>query len=358
MKNPDAGGAEVHLHEILTRVAANGNDVVQFSSEFPGSTPEDNYDGIRFIRCGNWYNANFVMPGRIRSYIKDNPVDLIVEDINKVPMFLPWFTKTKVLAVIPHLFGSTVFRETNAVFGTYVWLWEKLIPSVYRDSRFAVISASTRDDLVERGVDPDNIDVSLCGLDHGTYRQVPGVERNAHPTIVHFGRIRKYKSVDVVIRAFEVIRRTLPDAELIVIGDGPYKPNLVEQVNSMGLNDAVRFTGALPVEELVETLNRAHLFLNASPKEGWGLTVVEANACGVPVVASRRPGLQDSVLDGKTGLLVEYGDHEAFASASLGLLNNRERWQSMSEEGLRWAQSMTWERTAREMEEIFLREIG
>lgn len=357
LRNPDAGGAEVHLHEILTRVAANGHEVTLFSSEFPGCTRTDHYDGINVIRHGNWYNANFVLPFHIKRFLKTNAVDLIVEDINKVPLFLPWFTDTKVLAVIPHLFGSTVFRETNVVFGTYVWLWERMIPSVYKHSRFAVISPSTRDDLVQRGVATDRIDVSLCGLEHSIYRQIEGVERNTHPTLVHFGRIRKYKSVEVVIRAFDIVKREMPDAELVVIGDGPHKPVLVELAESMGLGDSVRFTGSLPVEELVDTLNRAHLFLNASPKEGWGLTVVEANACGMPVIASDRPGLRDSVVDGKTGILVEYGDHEAFAQRSLELLRDRDRWQTMSAEAVEWARSMTWERCAREMEDIFLREI-
>ena len=80
-------------------------------------------------------------------------------------------------------------------------------------------------------------------------------------------------------------------------------------------------------EALVEYLNRAHLLVNPSPKEGWGLTVVEANACGLPVVASDRPGLRDSVRDGETGFLVPYGDAGAFASKSLAILGDRALWR-------------------------------
>jgi len=358
LKDPDAGGAEVHLHEILKRLVANGHEVTLFASRFPGAAVEEEYDGVRVYRAGTWYNANYILPFRIRSFVQANPVDLVIEDINKVPFFLPLFMQAPVVAVIPHLFGATAFRETPPVFASYVWLLERFIPAVYRKSRFAVISPSTRDDLVARGVAADRITVSLCGLDHGTYRLLDGVERARRPTIVHFGRIRKYKSVDVVIRAFKLILEQVPDAELIIIGDGPYRSNLVELVGRLGLGESVRFTGALPVSDLVKTLNRAHLFLNASPKEGWGLTVVEANACGVPVIASDRPGLKDSVVDGKTGYLVEYGDAQAFARRSVELLRDHDLWRQMSDEALDWSGSMTWDRTGREMEEIFLGEIG
>ena len=358
LRNPDAGGAEVHLHEIITRLAANGHDVTLLAAGFPGGEPDETYDGIRVIRRGHWYDANYVLPMHVRSYLKHHAVDLIIEDINKIPFFLPAMTKTKVLPVIPHLFGGTVFRETNFLFASYVYLWEQLIPAVYRKCRFAVISPSTKDDLVSRGISADQIDVVLCGLDHSVYRRIANLDRYTEPTIIHFGRIRKYKSVDVVIRAFQLIRRELPTARLLIVGDGPEKPELERLVEQMGMSESIRFLGVLKTEELVTVLNQVHLFINASPKEGWGLTVVEANACGVPVVASNRPGLCDSVKDGETGHLVEYGDPEVFARKSLELFGDGDAWASMSDSAIEWARSLTWERTAEEMETIILDEIG
>jgi glycosyltransferase involved in cell wall biosynthesis len=95
--------------------------------------------------------------------------------------------------------------------------------------------------------------------------------------------------------------------------------------------------------------------LNASPKEGWGLTVVEANACGVPVVGSDVPGLRDSIQDGVTGFLVPYGDADAFAKRTVDLLTDPALHARMSAAGEAWARSLTWERTADEMERVFLR---
>ena len=93
-------------------------------------------------------------------------------------------------------------------------------------------------------------------------------------------------------------------------------------------------------------LYRTHLFLNPSPKEGWGLTVIEANECGVPVVASRRPGLVDSVRDGETGLLADYGDDADFAAKALTLLTDPPLWRTMSENAVRWARSFSWDDAA------------
>ena len=357
LRHPDAGGAEVHLHEILKRLAADGHEVTYFVSRFPGGAKEDCYDGIQVLRSGRWYDANYVIPGRVRAFLRSHPCDLVIEDINKIPFLLPAFAGPKVVAVVPHLFGGTVFRETNPLFASYVYLWEKLIPSVYRHCRFVVISPSTKDDLIRRGVRGDRIDVVLCGLDHEVYRAMPALGRFDNPTLVHFGRVRKYKSIDVVIKAFALVMEKLPHARLLIIGDGPERESLARLARRMGLGGSIEFLGAVGTPDLVNLLNRSHLFLNASPKEGWGLTVIEANACGLPVIASRRPGLQDSVKDGETGHLVEYGDVRGFAAKAIELLTDPEKWGRMSLAAVEWARSFTWDRTGREMKKIFLDEI-
>ena len=356
MRDPEAGGAEIHLHEILRRMVEKGHQVTWFSCRFEGAPAIDSYDGIDVIRRGNWYNANYVLPRVVKAFLKKNPADLVVEDINKIPFYLPLHTKLPVMSVIPHLFGATVFRETNPLFALYVYAWERMIPRVYRKCRFAVISPSTKDDLVTRGVPEKNIDVVLCGLDHNRFRLIGGLERYEAPTIVHFGRVRKYKAIDVVIRAYAKIRERLPAARLIVIGDGPDLPNLKNLAARLGLAEFVDFAGRVETEKMVEILNRCHLFMNTSPKEGWGLTVVEANACGVPVVGSNRPGLEDSILENEKGFLAEYGDVDEFAAKGLQLLTDRALWDRFSEAGLEWARSLTWDRTADEMEVLFLRD--
>ncbi|MDD4856787.1 MAG: glycosyltransferase family 4 protein [Candidatus Krumholzibacteria bacterium] len=347
IKNPEAGGAEVHLHEILSRLAGWGHEATQLSAAWPGCEKEETIDGIRVIRHGRWYDANFSLPLFARRLLRHRTYDVVLEDINKLPFFMPLVTSIPVVPVIPHLFGATAFREANAAVASYVVAMEKLIPAIFRKNRFMVISPSTKEDLIARGVDSNRIDVVLCGLDHDRYRNL-GLERFAEPTIVHLGRLRRYKSVEVAIGAMSKIRERFPAARLAIIGDGPHKRALEAHARRLGLSESVRFLGFLRGDELVEYLNRAHLLVNPSPKEGWGLTVVEANACGLPVVASDRPGLRDSVREGETGFLVPYGDEAAFAARALSILENGELWRRLSAGALERVKELTWERCARE----------
>jgi len=347
IRNPEAGGAEVHIHEILSRLVAWGHGATLLSAGWPGCAPEETVDGIRIIRRGRWYDANIALPLFARRHLRETSYDVVIEDINKLPFFMPLVTKIPVVAVIPHLFGTTAFREANPAIAAYVVAMERFIPSVFRGSRFLVISESTKRDVAARGVDPARIEVILCGLDHERWRNL-GLARFEQPTVVHLGRLRKYKSVEVALRAMPRIREALPTARFVVIGDGPHRPALEREARRLGLGEAVEFRGYLEPGELVRFLNRSHLAVNPSPKEGWGLTVVEANACGVPVVASDRPGLRDSVIDGETGFLVPYGDAGAIAERSIAILENRELWRRLSAASLERVKELTWERTASE----------
>lgn len=355
ISNPEAGGAEVHLHEILVRLVRWGHEATQLSASFPGCASEEVIDGIRIIRRGRWFDANISLPLFARRYLRDGKHDVILEDINKLPFFMPLVTDIPVVPVIPHLFGTTVFREANVLIAMYVVFMEKFIPLVFRRNYFMVISSSTKDDLVARRIDRERIRVVLCGLDHDRYRFL-GLERFDEPVIVHLGRLRKYKSVEVILRALIRIRQELPGTRLVIIGDGPHRGALEKEVRRLNIGNAVEFRGYMDREELVTFLNRAHLFLNPSPKEGWGLTVVEANACGVPVVASDRPGLRDSVVDGATGYLVPYGDEAAFAEKAVKLLTNKDLWLGMSRRAMERVEGLTWDRCAKETED-FLKEV-
>jgi glycosyltransferase involved in cell wall biosynthesis len=352
LENPWAGGAEVHIHAIAEGLVARGHSVTLVASGYPGGAPQAERNGVRILRAGNRWDANLTLCREALREIKRHPYDIVIEDLNKVPFFTAPFHRLPIVVYVPHLFGSTVFRETNALFGAYVWLMERPIPGVYRRARWIAISDSTRRDLVARGVPPERTSVVLCGLDFERYDRSPPPPRFDHPALVHVGRLMRYKSADVALKTLQLLQRSRPEARLYVAGDGPDLPRLQRLARSLGIDSSVQFLGYLPHEQKVDLLWRCHLLLNPSPKEGWGLTVIEANACGVPVVASRRPGLQDSVRDGRTGLLVEYGDAAAFAQACESLLGDPERHARFAAAGREWARSLRWEDAAVQTEAI------
>jgi glycosyltransferase involved in cell wall biosynthesis len=357
-QHPEAGGAEVHLHEILKHAVRRGHHVTWLASGFAGAEPECTLDGLRVVRRGTWWNFNFVLPGVLRREFRDPPPDLVVEDINKVPCFTPLYTGAPVAAVVPHLFGVTAFREASWPLASYVWALEACIPAVYRSVPFLVISESTRDDLVRRGVPAERVAVVHCGLDHDTFHPDPGVPKAARPTVLFLGRLRRYKGLDHVLRAMLEVRRALPDVRLVVVGEGPYRRALERLARRLGLDAAVEFLGFVPSAERVRRLREAHVAVQPSPKEGWGLTVVEASACGTAVVASRSPGLRDSVSDGVSGVLVPHGDEAALARALVRVLGDAALRRRLERGGVEWAARFTWEECARRSLEALLAPLG
>jgi glycosyltransferase involved in cell wall biosynthesis len=204
--------------------------------------------------------------------------DLVLEDVNKIPFFMPLWTRTPVAVLVPHLFGATIFRETNLLFGAYVWAMERPIPSVYRKSWFLPMSDSTRADLIQRGVAAARAVVVHSGFDFARYDLASPPPRRATPTLVHLGRLMRYKSVDVAVRAMVQVRAVVPQARLAIAGDGPEGARLQRLAQRLGVADAVDFLGYLSHADKVRLLWESHVLLNPSPKEGWGLTVIEANA--------------------------------------------------------------------------------
>lgn len=347
LTNPLAGGAEVHIEEILKRIAAWGHSVTLACSNYPGGKEREERDGLQIRRRGSRQNFNFKTPGLVKEILAESDYDLIVEDINKIPFYLPLWQKRPHLAVIPHLFGKNIYQEANAVIASYVYLAEKPIPRVYRRSHFLAISNSTKEDLVVRGIARERIDVAECGVDHTVYKVDPASQRYADPTILYLGRLKKYKSVHHVIAAMPAIRKSIAKARLLIVGSGDHLDELKALTQKLGLENCVEFVGFVSEKEKLEFLRRSHVSVYPSPKEGWGITNIEANACGTPVVAANAPGLKDSVNDGKSGLLYEYGNIERLAEQIVRLLGDQKMHSEMSKSAIEWAQRFTWEDCAK-----------
>lgn len=357
-RHPEAGGAELHLFEILRRAVRDGDRVTWLAERFPGSAEEDGVEGIRVCRAGSWYNAHLALASLYRRRFRGERFDLVLEDINKVPFFTPCYAGAPVLAVVPHLFGTTVFREASVPVAAMVWAHESLIPLVYRRTPFLAISESTREDLARRGVPHARVSVVRCGLDQSAYRVTRPPEARSEPVIVFLGRLRRYKGVQHLLRALPAVRAEVPAVTLHIVGDGPYRGALERLSASLGVAANVKFSGAVPHEAKVAALNDAQVAVAPSPKEGWGLTVIEANACALPVVASRSPGLSESVRDGETGLLVPHGDSAALARALGRLLTRRDERIRMAAAARRWAVTFDWEACYRDSRAVMQRAAG
>jgi glycosyltransferase involved in cell wall biosynthesis len=351
IKNPAGGGAEVYLHQIFKRLAAQGHDITLLCSQFSGAPKDDVIDGIRIMRRGNRSLFNYSVPIEYERHLRREHFDIVIDDINKIPFYTPMYIREPLLGMVMHLFGTSIFKEASFPAASYVYCAERFALSVYGNTPLVAISPSTRTELLTHGCREENIFLIPCAVNHDVYRQLSSVARTG-PIIGYVGRIKKYKSVDHLLRAFAIVLKIIPNAKLIIIGDGDGKPAFERLSHELQIDHAATFTGFLPLEEKVRQLNQMQIVVNTSAKEGWGLTVTEANACGVPAVASDVPGLRDAVIDGETGLLYEYGNIEQLAEKILLLLRDEHLRTRLTNGALEYAQSLTWDKSAKIMLEV------
>jgi glycosyltransferase involved in cell wall biosynthesis len=354
--NPQAGGAEIHVHETFGRLAARGHQVTLLASGFPGAPARDRLDGMELHRVGGRHTFNVLAPGYYRRKLREERFDLAVEALNKVPLFTPLWAGAPVVLLVHHLFGLTAFREAAAPLAAATWLLERPIPLVYRGIPTEVISRSTADDLVARGLRAESLRVVYPGVDLSFF--TPGAEgaRTEEPTFLYLGRLRRYKGIHFVVRAVAALRDRGVRVRLLVGGRGEHEPELRRESAQLRVDDRVEFLGYVSEERKRELFRSVWANVFPSPKEGWGITSLEAAACGTPTVASDSPGLRESVLHDRTGLLVPHGEVDALAGALGRLAASREEVERLGKGALAFAQHFTWDRTADETE-AHLREV-
>ena len=354
--NPHAGGAEIHLFEIFNRLAARGHRVRLVCSGWKGGPRKAIIDGIDITRVGG--RNSFALLGRlaVRRALARERADILVEDVNKLPLFLALGRSLPFCVIVPHLFGETAFEEAPLPVAATVWAAERPLPWAYRRAGFHAISESTRDDLIARGVAPQRIRVIHPGVDSRRYTPGPRGRRSTVPAFLYVGRLKRYKGIDLAIEALAVARRHRPDLRLEIAGTGDYRPELERQVARLNLERAVTFHGFVSEERKIDLMRWAWANVFPSPKEGWGITVIEAAACGTPSLASDSPGLRDSVRHGDTGFLVPHGDVGGLARRMVELADSPDLVSRLGDRGRAFAESLTWERTAAATEQ-HLREL-
>jgi glycosyltransferase involved in cell wall biosynthesis len=203
------------------------------------------------------------------------------------------------------------------------------------------------------GIKTDKIVVIPPGVDLNYFK--PNYQIKESNLIVHTGRIKKYKSVDHLLLANQQLRKKRNDFKVVIIGDGDDLPRLKEMTKKLNIENYVTFTGFISEQEKLTYYQKATVLVENSIKEGWGMIVVEANACGTPVVAARSPGLRDAVLDQKTGFLYDYGNINELTQKIELLLDDKSLNKSMGENGIEWAKKFSWDNCAKEMMNVIER---
>jgi glycosyltransferase involved in cell wall biosynthesis len=332
--NPEAGGAEVYTHEVMKRLADRGHEMTLFTSRFMGCQLNENLDGVDIIREGNKYTVYKEAKKYLKAY--KHHYDLIFDEINTMPFLVPKFVNEKqVIALIHQLAREFWFYETRfpVSYIGYYYLEKKWL-SNYKNTITLVPSDSTKIDLQEIGF--KRVFVVPPGLNVIPLSNVK--EKEARPTVVFVGRLKKAKLPHHALQAFSIIKREIHDAKMWIIGDG----YLRKELESFEIKD-VTFYGHISNEKKYELLSRAHMILVPAVREGWGLVVTEANAMGTPAVGYDVHGLRDSIRHGETGITVKEKTPEAMAQQAILLLRDSNSLLEYSRNALEFSRQFRWD---------------
>jgi glycosyltransferase involved in cell wall biosynthesis len=290
-----------------------------------------------------------VFPRAVFSEItgRHGPSDALLEIWNGMPFFSPlWYRKPKV--VMLHHVHAEMWRMVlgedapwlaalgNSLEGT-------VAPAIYRRTRIVTPSASSRDEIVKLlRFRPQNIEVVNNGVDPSF---VPGGTKHHTPLVIAVGRLVPVKRYELLLRAVARARDEVPDATLTLVGDGYERPKLDAVVRELDAERWVTFAGRQSPDALVQLYQRAWVAASSSAREGWGLSLTEAAACGTPAVATRISGHLDAVADGTSGLLTD-GTAEALGAGIATVLRDADLRQRLAAGAVEHAARFTWEATA------------
>ena len=325
-----------------------GHDVTLFCSAFEGCAPFETINNIRVIRKGGRYLFNFFVPWYYWLRFRREKYDLVIDDMNKIPFFTPLYVREPLYIVTHHLFHKSIFLEVPWPIAMYVYLTEKAGFALCRSRHipFIVGSPSTRKELLGIGIPPAEVEIINYCVDHELHRPDP-LKRSAAPLIGYFGRLKKYKSVEQLLHAMVVVRKEIPEVNLVIVGEGDNRQALEKLAGDLGVTTSVKFTGFVDETEKISWLQKVWFAVNTSSKEGWGLTVIEANACATTVIASDVPGLRDAVKNDETGLLYPFGDINDLAVKILRLLHDEAERNRLAKNAIDWASTFDWDVAAK-----------
>jgi len=358
--NLNAGGAEIHLYEIFNRIADENQICLVASCDNMQITSQE-------LRVGKLdvvhvTNHEFLYPVFLMKFLPKfltGKFDVIVEDISKVPIFWPLLISkllsTPFIIIIHHVHGKTLFKELPPILAHIVYVYELLMLKLYAFFKpyVVTVSESTKRELKIIGFQEGKIWIIYNAAD-----QSPIATSNvasSEPLIVYVGRVKKYKRLDHLLKAV----KDVPNAKLIIAGkgDSDVYNNLRTLARELRLDSRVELVGEVSEEEKRSILQRAWIYVATSMKEGFGISVLEAQAFGVPVVAYDVPGLNESVKNLRSGILVRDGDIACLAKTIKLLISDRVLREKLSRGARCYAGSFSWDRSAHQFS-LLLKKIA
>lgn len=352
IKNHLVGGAEIITFEYARRLVKDGHQVQWFSRTQPGLTPHEIIDGVEIIRQGNSLTV-YLRGWWFYRQLKTKP-DLVIDMLNTIAWQTPLYAKrqSKVVQYINQLAKEVWHYELPWYFAIIGRLLEPLQLISYHRTAVVTYAASTKQDLIKWGYQAAKIKLFELGLDHHRYQPGP---KSSDPLIIQVSRLVRMKRPDLTIRAFAAIANEFPKAKLIIVGQGPFRQALIKLIKELKLTNQVEmpekdlyYFSHSPRDQKVALMQAAWFQVHPSVKEGWGMVITEAAACGTPTIGTAVTGQVDAIKDRVSGWLVSANPSiDELAAAMRQLLTDSKLRQQLSRGAIELAANYDWEKSYR-----------
>jgi len=363
---PWRGGAENYNYNLARNLILLGHDVSVICAndpEPPGKYTTNRLEVLRLRSCGRIYGVPIVpkLPYALARIDADilhanfpNPYNASIASITSlarsVPSVLTWHNDLPPVTLTAKII---VYIHDNLIAPVYLRNFKRIISTSRSYAETSKILQRYREKVV---IIPNGVDCERFkpGIDGSRIRARHDLEESK--VILFVGaltRWHRYKGLDILIKAFMKIQHQLKEARLLIVGDGDLKPEY--QALSSTIAQRVIFAGNVDDNELPNYYAASDLLVlpSVDRSEGFGLTLLEANATGKPVVASNVGGIPSVVTDGVNGLLVQPRDEKSLPETIINLLNDECRLRDMGLKGRKIAEAHDWKRTAKKTEELY-----
>jgi glycosyltransferase involved in cell wall biosynthesis len=328
--------------EIARRLVAAGDTVEWFTAAFPQAPPDEAIEGVRLVRVGRQWTVHWHAFRRYRRRIRQD-FDAVIDEVNTFPFFTPLWAGIPVFMLIHQLAREVWWYESRFPLSLVGFALEPLYLRLYTRVKTFTISQSTKSDLLRLGL-KGPITILPIGVETIT---APAARKTTTPTFLYVGRLAASKRIKDIVQAFALFHRNVGFAALWLIGNGPraYEEELRELARRLGVFSDVHILGRVSTAEKHRRMAEAHMLLMTSVREGWGLAVTEANACGTPAVVYDVGGLRDAVQHEVTGLVVPPRPSE-LATAMLRLWTDTVLYDKLRAEALRRSSLLSFDTSA------------
>jgi len=343
------GGGAVRVYEICKRLAKQGHEITIVSGNYPGAA---NFieDGLRFLFVGsnkNYMLSTFSYAWESASLVKKRgqEFDIIIEDFAPWnPVFSASLTKKPVVLHINHREGINILRRWRLV-GLPFFLIERFYPFFFKN--VAALSEETR-----KKIHIADAKIVPAGIDENFFINNSNVANMIGRYLLYVGRLHiKNKGLDTLLCSMIGL-----DARLLIAGRGKDEDSLKQMAQSFGVEN-VAFRGFVGEEEKRDLLRNCQALVLPSRFEGWGIVVLEAAACGKPVIVSDIPELGYAVEAG-FGISFKTGDPKNLAQKIKFLIENEPLRRAMGRKAREYAKDYTWDKISLDYEQFLLKIIN